>query len=47
MKRTCSSNFGRNTSILPSMLPIALLPVKCDFVQMYPFTQYCFFWFSK
>ena len=36
---TTSSNLGRNTSMLPSMEPQALLPVKCDFVQMYPFAQ--------
>lgn len=36
---TTSSNLGRNISMLPSMEPQALLPVKCDLVQMYPFTQ--------
>ena len=36
---TTSSNLGRNTSMLPSIDPHALLPVKCDFVQMYPFAQ--------
>lgn len=44
---TTSSNLGSVISMFPSMLPIALFPVKCDFVQMYPFTQYCFFWFSR
>lgn len=33
--------------MLPSIEPHALLPVKCDFVQMYPFAQYPFFWFSR
>lgn len=36
---TTSSNLGRNISMLPSMEPQALLPVKWDLVQMYPFAQ--------
>ena len=36
---TTSPKRGKKTSMLPSIEPHALFPVKCDFVQMYPFAQ--------
>lgn len=45
--RTTSWKRGKNTSMFPSIDPHALFPVKCDFVQMYPFAQYPCCWFSR